>query len=143
MNNKKNYIYLIFLLLIFFSPFQGKADIFKIGFHFGKPNAVIICPNSRVQIGIGDIGTKTFHIHMDFQLLQSKISENLFFYLSLGGQLTSYQKQLDWAVRLPLGLTININNNLDLFLQAAAVQHLSPQTNFDWQWGGGIRFRFR
>ena len=148
MNQKKMIIFIILLLGIVFKPTLILANSFRIGFHFGEPNAILIIPNSRMQIGVGDIGSKAFHIHADYRLKQTRVSGNLFYYISAGIQMAAEfwdhpinEKEMGVAFRLPFGFSSYLSPNFDIFFEVVPVQHLTPHTTFEWQWGVGIRFR--
>lgn len=145
---------LLFLIFIFFCPILKSQSKFGLGIIVGEPTGIsgkLLLNNntSSVDAAIGWSFYKysSLHIHADYLWNITRLSNEVPFYLGVGGRIkiknTEKKEDTKLAIRVPVGLVFEPSSiPIDVFIEAVPMLDLVPSSEFSFNAAVGIRYYF-
>lgn len=143
---KKPLILIILLVVLCFSvPLAASADT-GVGIILGDPTGLSLLLEERIALGLAWDLSNHLHVHGDVWLLNKALSDPVNWYLGLGAKLLVFNDNsgdaIGVGVRVPVGLQWYATPELELFAEIVPGMRLIPSTDFDIDFGIGLRYHF-
>ena len=153
----KRVLILFLVLFALFLPAALSADT-GAGVVLGDPTGVSLLFDERIAVAAAWDVSQHLHLHGDLWLFKRQLVEPVDWYMGLGARLQIYTEGStsgpSWAdgddrdqgigigARIPFGLQWYPMEQLEVFGELVPVLSLFPATEFDMDFGIGLRYHF-